>query len=178
MQAGGYGERAVIRFKRGWPGGAARVARLIVRGLKSTEYYYFLASFGSPAVQLSSPPFNRHLLRVFAPSPTLAALSLARLGTPGPRSFRPCNNSRSRGFSACRALVIMRGEPCISHRGIIRECFPCSFSFFPPPFFPLRSLSLSLSRAVPVSPHTLFFSSLLFACAVNQRDPERECSGI
>ena len=53
-------------------------------------------------------------------------------------------------FPACRALVIMRGEPCISHRCIIRECFSRSFrSSLPLPSTLLLTLSLSLSLSFP-----------------------------
>lgn len=163
------------------------MARLIVRGFSRAGYYYLPFPFSSCAVvsslyfslaisfSLPSPPsFSFSLsLRHSFPSPTCRPrFHDPRLGTPRSRTFRSRNNSGTPGFLSsrllplssnqppprfARAFVIMRGEPCISHRGVIRECFPRrpSSLFSPhllsPPCSFTPSLSFSLFLAPPLS---------------------------
>lgn len=163
----------------------SQVARLIVRGFSQAGYYYLLVSLPRPHWPLSSL-FSSFTF--FSSPPTCSPLSPVRfallpraiyhprfheprLGTPRSRTFRSRNNSGSRVFSpsscvaahqrSCRALVIMRGEPCISHRGIIRECFrQCP----PPPavtaamFFPRLFFSYRKPRSFNPSRFFLLFS--------------------
>ena len=161
------GRGGVIRFKLF---GLSSALQLIVRGFKSPEYYYFptfLAAYSPHSPPLPLPPplptllyvahflsLSSRTLRLLSPSRVSAlSRSEARARARGCTRFGPAIIPELR-FPACRALVIMRGEPCISHRCIIRECFSRSFhSFLPPPL----PLSLSLPRVFP-----FFFAVFLF----------------
>ena len=171
------GRGGVIRFKLF---GLSSALQLIVRGFKSPEYYYFptfLAAYSPHSLPLPLPPplptllyvahflsLSSRTLRLLSPSRVSAlSRSEARARARGCTRFGPAIIPELR-FPACRALVIMRGEPCISHRCIIRECFSRSFhSFLPPPL----PLSLSLPRVFPFffAVFLFFFFVFVFCCS-------------
>lgn len=132
----------------------SQVARLIVRGFSRILLFARFPSLGlgSSPLSLFFPLRSSFSLFLFLFSPVAThhpRFHKPRLGTPWSHTFRSRNNSAVPKFSlpppvpthrhSCRALVIMRGEPCISHRCIIRNCFPWNLPpLLTPPiqFFP------------------------------------------
>lgn len=74
----------------------------------------------------------------------------------------------------------MRGEPCISHRGIIRECFPRHRRSLPLPApHPHRCslLVFSFSRSLTLSPFSRFYY-FLFRPTTRGRARIYDCNGF
>lgn len=159
------------------------MARLIVRGFNWAGYYYLLVSLRQPLHSFFLFPFFHSFFSTLLSRPLFLFCALLpwaicrsrfhepRLGTPRSCTFRCRNNSGTQVFSpssraaihrrSCRTLVIMRGEPCISHRGIIRKCFrQCPLCPAPPaaaPFFPRIFFSSHKARCFNPSSRFYYF---------------------
>lgn len=106
------------------------MARLIVQGFRlgrillfarfSLPRYSFLFFFSSLLSLLSLVVYPRfHESRLGRARFTSTIIPVPEFSLPASISFHP-----PPWHDSCRTFVIMRGESCVSHRGIIRKCFP------------------------------------------------------
>lgn len=152
-------------------------------------FLFFPSLLSSPPSPYASPrPFFLSFLRRVS---AFSRVSFGSRTTRRPRTFHSHNNSGVPGeFSlpasisfhppwhdSCRTLVIMRGESCVSHRGIIRKCFPRhSRPFLPrlPFFFSSRTFPLAFIIFYFVQLYARKYSRVMdFWCAQQLIRPRR-----